>query len=230
LHVHYANLEEREIQDGVRAVDILSPTKTTNGNAGLRLLSLQPERSYDSEFENLEVCYYLLNGRGSLGFPKTGGQSKWVVESDTAMWVPPGMKHTIINSGEGPFRLLVAYCTPNRGERGQKRVVKISDLPVCEMIGFRSRSIFSPEVLDKLGASRCIGVDLETLTPLSVLDTHAHEEEILFVLRGKGFVMIGDDKFEVVPGSTVYTGPHLPHSVHNTAQDNLQYLVFEYSP
>jgi len=80
------------------------------------------------------------------------------------------------------------------------------------------------------GASRTIGVDLETLTPRSVLGSHEHDEEILYMLRGKGFVRIGDKDYSVRPGSMVYTGPHIIHSVHNTEDDNLQYLVFEFSP
>ncbi len=30
------------------------------------------------------------------------------------------------------------------------------------------------------------------------------------------------------PGSVAYTGPQVPHSVHNTEDDNLQYLVWEF--
>ena len=231
MHIHYSNMNLMEIEKGVSGFEILRPANTTNGNAGLSLVALESDSSYEPQQDNLELCYYLLNGRGSLGFPKSGGQSRWIIESDTAMWVPPGMRHTITNSGEGPFRLLVAYSTPmHEKKEGRQKIVKISDLPVYEMEGFRSRSIFSPEVLSGMGGTRCIGVDLETLTPLSVLDTHSHEEEILFMLRGKGFVMIDEKKFDVRPGSTVYTRPHAPHSVHNTTHDNFQYLVFEYRP
>lgn len=88
----------------------------------------------------------------------------------------------------------------------------------------------TPDDLRDVGAKRLIGVDLETLTPKSNLGSHEHEEEILYTLRGKGFVRIGERDFSVRPGSMVYTGPHVIHSVHNTEDDDFQYLVFEFLP
>ena len=100
---------------------------------------------------------------------------------------------------------------------------------VHDLVGFISRAIFSPDLLIASGASRTIGVDLETLTPKATLGSHEHEEEFLYVLRGKGFVKINEKEFAVKPGSVVYTGPHIVHSVHNTENDNFQYLVYEFS-
>lgn len=65
---------------------------------------------------------------------------------------------------------------------------------------------------------------------MSSLGSHEHDEEILYMLRGKGYVRIENAEFPVMPGSVVYTGPHMIHSVHNTEDDNFQYLVWEFAP
>jgi len=228
--VNYSEIPRNKMQDGAYSYEILKPDQTVNGNSGLRLLECEDDASIQLAEANVESCYYLLSGRGSISFSTRPNASRWIIESDTAVWVSSGIAITISNSGEGPFRCLVAYCKSTSSQRSRYQVLRLSDAPTHHLVGFISKSIFNREALSILGATRCVGIDLETITPLYLLDTHSHDEEILFVLRGKGNVTIKDSDFPIKPGSMVYTGPHLPHSVHNTSRDNMQYLVFEYIP
>ena len=179
--------------------------------------------------DKTETSYCLLSGRGSISFGQDYSSLKTIVESDTAIWVPRGKAHTITNSGEGPFRILVAHCK-SQAEAGKTNFLKFGDIRPNEMIGLINRPVWNSETLRALGSSKTLGVDFETLTPHSVLGTHQHEEEILYLLRGEGFVRIKQTNHQVRPGSMVYTGPHVPHSVHNTSDDIFQYLVFEFLP
>jgi mannose-6-phosphate isomerase-like protein (cupin superfamily) len=218
--------------EGITEYTLLTPEQTVNRNAGLKLLIFDGDATLEVPESKNEFSYYLLAGRGSLAFPKHVGQSRYTIDPDTAMWIPAGKKHMIINKGEGPFRCLSAHCRtrPRHAANGRARILNLSHSQIHNLVGFISRTIFSPELLAISGASRTIGVDFETLTPHSTLDSHEHEEEILYMLRGRGFVKIGGKELQVRPGSTVYTPPHIIHSVHNTEDDNFQYLVYEFSP
>lgn len=222
--------EHAPTSNGARERILLRREDTVNGNASLTLIELPAGGRYEVPAGDEEICYYLLSGRGSLAFIRQEHESRWVIDPDTAAWVAAGIPHALVNAGEGPFRCLAARCrSSNVGTRGW-RIAPRATWPVHELVGFVSRTIFSPADLTAAGASRTIGVDLETLTPSSVLPTHTHEEEILYLLRGKGFVRTAEGDVPVEPGSVVYTGPFVPHSVHNTEDDNFQYLVWEFRP
>ena len=228
--VDFSQLTSHLRADDIREYVFLTPDQTDNQNAGLRLLVIDEGAELQIFKGTDEVSYYLLSGRGSLAIPKISSQSRWTLDPDTAMWVPANTKHSIINSGEGPFRCLAAHCRSKSQQSGKVKVVGMSQFQVQYLVGFVSRSIFTPEALAAAGASRTLGMDLETLTPKSTLGSHEHEEEILYMLRGRGFVRIGERNFSVKPGSMVYTGPHSVHSVHNTDDDDFQYLVWEFRP
>jgi len=229
MHVHLSEARLLEKTREAAEYELLNPNQTKNRNAGLKLFVFEEGGQIKFPADGMERSYYLLNGRGSFSLEKTTGASRTVIDSDTAIWVPAMKAHRIINSGEGPFRLLLAHCMGD-ANGGRSGSVTLSQARITEMVGFISRSIWSPDTLRSLGASKTVGVDLETLTPRSTLGSHEHEEEILYMLRGRGYVLVESKRYTVRPGSMVYTGPHLRHSVHNTENDNFQYLVFEFLP
>ena len=226
----FSQLKPRRSADGIDEYFFVKPEQTVNKNAGLKLLVFKESAELEVPQGEDEFSYYLLSGRGLLAFPRHSSQSRWTLDPDTAMWVPAGAKHTIVNTGEGPFRCLVAHCRARLTQKGRARVAAMPQFQIHYLVGFISRTVFSPETLAASGATRTIGVDLEILTPKSMLGSHEHDEEILYMLRGKGFVRIEEEEFHVKPGSVVYTGPHIIHSVHNTEDDNFQYLVWEFAP
>lgn len=221
--------DSRDVSD-VRETVLLRPDETVNGNAGLTLIELSSGARLDVPAGREEVCYYLLAGRGTVAFPRSDSESRWIIDPDTAVWIAAGTSHALVNVGEGPFRCLAARCGSAHTDARGKLLAPRTQWPVLEYVGFISRTIFTKAELDANGASRLSGVDLETLTPNETLGTHAHAEEVLYMLRGRGFVRTADGDVPVEPGSVVYTGPSVPHSVHNTEDDNFQYIVWEFRP
>ena len=211
-------------------VVLLRQGETSNGNASLSLLELPAGARVEFTDADVETSYFLLSGRGTAAFTQRGYESRWVIDPDTSIWVAGNVGHAFVNTGEGPFRCLAARCRSSGAASGGKRVSTRSEWAVHELVGLTSRTILDCEAICSLGATRTIGVDLETIAPRATLATHAHEEEILYVLRGKGHVRTEAAEIPVEPGSAVYTGPWVPHSVENTEDDNLQYLVWEFRP
>jgi mannose-6-phosphate isomerase-like protein (cupin superfamily) len=227
--VNFRQLTPHNAGSGITEYKMFGREQTVNHNASIELLAIEDDVSLSIHHSEDECTYYLLSGRGTIALLKHSSQTRHPLDPDTAAWIPADTKHLIMNTGDGPFRCLVTRCkAPAR--KGKALIVTASQFQVHELVGFISRTIFSPDSLIASEASRTIGVDLETLTPKATLGSHEHEEEFLYVLRGKGFVKINEKEFAVKPGSVVYTGPHMVHSVHNTENDNFQYLVYEFSP
>jgi mannose-6-phosphate isomerase-like protein (cupin superfamily) len=218
------------VPDDASELDLLRAEETVNGNASLVLIELASGARFSSPAREHEACGFLLSGRGTVAFSRSGSGSRSIIDPDTAIWVGAGTDHTLMNTGEGPFRYLEARCRIEAPGSGGLQILPRSSWPVHELVGFTSRTILSRADLDGLGASRTIGVDLETLAPLATLGTHAHEEEVMYMLRGDGFVRTALGDTPVRPGSVVYTGPRVPHSVHNMDDDIFQYLVWEFRP
>jgi len=56
-------------------------------------------------------------------------------------------------------------------------------------------------------------------------------EEIYFVLRGKGQFQLGDELFDIEPGTAVYVGPEVGHRAINTGEEEMQlYYVLSSHP
>ncbi len=58
---------------------------------------------------------------------------------------------------------------------------------------------------------------------------HDHEEEIIYVISGRGETKVGDQVLPLEPGVAVFTEPGLEHGVHNTGSEPLV-LVSVFSP
>jgi len=55
------------------------------------------------------MVYYVLSGRGLYRLTHAGSSDwKTAVESDTAIWVPSGLKHSLESTGEGAL-VCLAY-------------------------------------------------------------------------------------------------------------------------
>ena len=67
------------------------------------------ERHYHARTEE---TYYLVEGRGLM---EVDGETAEVAAGD-AILIPPGSRHQIRNTGEGPLRLLCACAPPYRDE------------------------------------------------------------------------------------------------------------------
>jgi len=59
--------------------------------------------------------------------------------------------------------------------------------------------------------------------------SHANEEEIIYVISGKGETKVGDKIYPLEPGVTVFTEPGVPHGV-KTLGDEPLILISVFSP
>ncbi len=57
------------------------------------------------------------------------------------------------------------------------------------------------------------------------LHSHHNHEQLYYILKGKGTVLVGDERQEVKEGDTVYLPSDIPHQIANRNEDWLEYLV-----
>jgi mannose-6-phosphate isomerase-like protein (cupin superfamily) len=69
-------------------------------------------------------------------------------------------------------------------------------------------------------------VGMSKVDPGSCSNPHSHErqEEIFYVVGGRGEIEVGDEKEAVEPGSIVVVPPTLIHSLINTGDETLKVL------
>jgi mannose-6-phosphate isomerase-like protein (cupin superfamily) len=65
-----------------------------------------------------------------------------------------------------------------------------------------------------------------TLKPGQSTEKHLHvrTEEIYYVLKGRGFMEIGQESREVVPGDGIAIPPGSEHKLTNTGRENMVFL------
>ena len=65
----------------------------------------------------------------------------------------------------------------------------------------------------------------------SMIPKHAHEggEEAMFIISGKGTLVVENEERELGPGMAIYMPPGVEHSILNTGEGELK-LVWVYSP
>jgi quercetin dioxygenase-like cupin family protein len=93
-----------------------------------------------------------------------------------------------------------------------------------EEIGRANRAILP---LTALGAKRLIGLDLASYASGGEGPTHDHtsSEEIFYILRGKGQVILGGRAIEVKAGDFIAIPKGILHQVINKGADRLEHLA-----
>ena len=79
-------------------------------------------------------------------------------------------------------------------------------------------------ISNKNSPSRNLTMGYTTIYPTGTTTGHAHDdmEEVYFVISGEGFMVIGDEQFEIKPGDGLYVPPGM---FHTTLQKGNQPLV-----
>ncbi len=57
---------------------------------------------------------------------------------------------------------------------------------------------------------------------------HPNAEEVLMVLRGKGVSIVGDERYDMVPGDVNFIPRNAPHSFFNESPDEECEIIFVY--
>jgi quercetin dioxygenase-like cupin family protein len=78
--------------------------------------------------------------------------------------------------------------------------------------------------------NRVIEVDCHIYPPHSHSCTHKHNEAIIFVLRGKGYSILDDERIDWEPGDTLYVGQGVWHQHHVTSEEPAMVIAIKPLP
>lgn len=68
------------------------------------------------------------------------------------------------------------------------------------------------------------------IEPNGTVPIHYHDqEEVYFIAKGRGTMLVGDEKREVQEGTSIYLPPNVPHELVN-GPDSPMIMMFVYSP
>ncbi len=152
--------------------------------------------SYPAE----EQIYYVLSGNGILLY----ADQKAAIKPNDFMYLPPGVKHGVANSGTQPVRVLVmGYKIPSGVTVPSPPSLMLAnavDVPLVPVGGHGPTSLFkllmgtTQSTRDKLAAAtQMTSLFIMDFAPGGTNVPHHHEteEEIYYVLRGKGEMVAG---------------------------------------
>lgn len=147
-----------------------------------------------------EQLYFILEGNGTLLYDN----DKVPVKKFDFMYLPPGVRHGMANSSAAPLRLLVmGYKIPKGVEtaRPAKAMIANADDVKLQILGghgptaqFKLLMGTTDSTRDKLSAaSQMVSLFIMDFAPGGTNIPHHHEteEEVYFVLRGRGDMVAG---------------------------------------
>ena len=180
-----------------------------------------------------ERFYFLLDARGAFTVGALGARWQFETRSDTAIWVPAGLEHTLKNSGDAPSRGIVFCGTLGEGEtKGEKEVpesptvLDLHSVPQRNMVSFLSRTLHTGG-----GVARRAFLlsEYQTVLPGGWVPKHVHEsrEEICYVCKGVGKLHAGRETKTVSAGEAVRIPPGFWHSMANENEDILEYILVQ---
>jgi mannose-6-phosphate isomerase-like protein (cupin superfamily) len=176
-------------------------------------------------YEREEQAYFVVAGSGTLLY----GDENSPIRQNDFMYLPPAVKHGISNTSTAPLRVLVMGYTIPAGREipaPAKLMIASTDKVNLQILGQHGpttqfRLLIGPttSARDRLAVSRQINDMFEMdFAPggTNIPHNHRSEEEIYFVLRGKGDMAAGGtldqparhpckegDAFYFSPGTTV---------------------------
>ena len=105
--------------------------------------------------------------------------------------------------------------------------INIKDIKGIDKPGRNWKMVSGPQVCD----CKNMVMGIVTFPPGSDPGPHVHdtEEEIIYVISGRGESLAGDTVYALEPGVALFTEPGLPHGVKNTGTEDLV-LVSVFSP
>ena len=227
MHLNIKDVEGVEVAPGVTE-RLLLDVEASNPDRLVVKHYVLTEGEVVFEQDKTEYQHYIISGCARMG-----GK---LVHSETAIFVPASTRwgdtprHSIAQAGEGELRFITAeYHLPRRGFRWAK--TRSNNLArVRPSVGtIANQQLFTEEQHALMGALRMHAIDIQTHAPLTDNPTHKNPEEIMYILRGKGEAVSGDERFKVSPGSFIYTAEGDDHGVFNTNEKlPLQYFVLEF--
>ncbi|MGD0772867.1 MAG: cupin domain-containing protein [Candidatus Solibacter sp.] len=147
-----------------------------------------------------EQIYFLLSGEGTLLY----ADRKVPVKKYDFLYLPPGVKHGVANSSSAPVRLLVmGFKIPRGVQVAPKPALQLANaagVNAVQLAGHGPTCVFkllmgtTSSTRDKLAAaSQMVSLFIMEFAPGGTNIPHHHdaEEEIYYVLQGKGDMVAG---------------------------------------
>lgn len=227
MHVNIKDVPGKEITPGVIERVLLRSDQSTPGGLEVKHHILRSGEIIFDE-QSVEYQHYIVSGCGRMG-----GR---FVHGETTIFVPGNSRfgekhrHVIAHAGENELRIVTAsYKLPRLNFRWAKtRSKNLYQVPIS--IGnINNQQLITEEEHAVMGALRMHALDVQTHPPLMVNPEHKNPEEIMYILRGGGQAVCGDEKYVVEPGSLIYSREGDIHGIYNTSDKlPLQYFVLEF--
>ncbi len=82
--------------------------------------------------------------------------------------------------------------------------------------------------LDKLTGAENFSVGTSDIEPGSQTIAHQHalETEVMFIYKGNGTAIIGDESYPLEPETMMFCPQGLPHQIRNTGRELLSFIFF----
>jgi mannose-6-phosphate isomerase-like protein (cupin superfamily) len=115
---------------------------------------------------------------------------------------------------------------PNEKRQEESTKVKIRNLHAVPGKPVHGGTVMQWELIEENEFKSTINVfHFNVIDPGVALEPHQHEmeEQIFFVLGGKGIVKVGKEQHSVEEGDAIYLPPRLDHSLKNTGTHPLRF-------
>jgi mannose-6-phosphate isomerase-like protein (cupin superfamily) len=111
VDVHVSNIRALEpfvTKDGSEIRELVGPAWTPAANQSLAEATVPPNgATAEHHHVTTEELYYVVEGSGRM---RLGEQEREIAEGDCVV-IPPGERHKLWNTGDGPLRVLCC-CAP----------------------------------------------------------------------------------------------------------------------
>lgn len=230
MFTHIRKGSSEEISPGVQQRTLVYSGDTSYQILDVKLLSIDPGmETVPMEANEERICFF-LDGRGTASVRWLKAIWRHPVKADIVLWIP-GLRHQIRNCGDATLRCLVVACKAKDSVDDRYVFPVIRDartLPPTSYTGGSEVFIFTPGALGSGSKFNYCGT--ATTYVGSSTDPHVPTdqcEETMYVTRGEGTIIVGDEKRSVEPGSLAYVPRGTLHCEQNVGQELLEYVIFE---
>jgi quercetin dioxygenase-like cupin family protein len=220
----WRNTDPIETTTGVNRYELISPDATPAKRVGVSLITIEPGKIFNPELFQGETFYFVLAGNGILWRDRGRTYLPGLIENDMGGWIPGSIEHRFENTGEGPMRCLAVSCeTDNEYGPREGGLVKL------DTVRPDSRKIYDSWYEFNIGPGRKLTVvGYQVFVPGGELGWHSHDEEVSYLVRGKGKLATEEDEFELTAGTAMHIPENIDHKLTNTGEDQFGYIAMEF--
>jgi len=221
---HWKDSSLRTSGPGVQIFDLVGSNEPLKNSIRASLVIIGQGSTFAPKKFSGEAFYYFLSGNGILVWHHDDTDLSYLIDNDTYAWLPGAHRHSFENTGEGPMRCFVVTCQTNDSYKMRDGSVKKLDLlkPTGRKL---ADSFYGFEIQ---GTRRLLGGGYQLFSPGKAQNDHSHDEEIIYLVRGEGKLVIGSTEFELTAGSAALTPKNIKHRLINTGHDMFGYIVLEF--